>query len=230
MVHLGFIKGEKPCITKKFNTKDFSIAHGCNLKDNWGGGVAKLLDELYPRARLESEKFIDKKLGDVSLSKKEDKTNIFNLYTQSSGGSGSFSYKALYESVIKMLSIVTTIHGTLYPRHNHAIQMPLIGSGIAGGDSDLCLFTIRLAIYDFINSGYMFNTTLEIDVDIVIWDDTFNSMKFFEQQCSKVSRSLVRGREELDPAKENFNESQYTTENVFGKLSSPPLEYLRIKL
>jgi len=105
------------------------IAHGCNCFCTMQAGIAKSIKEQYPSAYLtdlRTEKGDIKKLGNYSETKINGSFTILNCYTQ-------FHYDSTkkpldYEAFILCMRKIN------YKFSYFKIGLPLIGTGLAGGD------------------------------------------------------------------------------------------------
>lgn len=140
------------------------VAHGCNTKANMGGGFAHYLANLCPEVE-----FADKMMSPFMSLGKYSFTfdysfkiidGFFNLYTQLNGGSGTLAYHAIYESVINMTSNIIRLKRT----GKVQIFMPFIGTGIAGGDANMCFVSIYDAMLDTMKE----NEKSDIELEIII--------------------------------------------------------------
>ncbi len=114
-----------------FNTTDTVIAHSCNCSGAFGAGVAKQIADSYPIAKkmyLQKYHSDGWKLGDIQYVPTEDGKIIANLGTQFSfGNSGQHvDYKALEICINKLLAYCKD--------KEYTVCMPMISSGLAGGD------------------------------------------------------------------------------------------------
>lgn len=205
------LKETRKAVEQKFHGKDEtfvlrqSLGHGCNLENDWGGGIAAQLFIKQPQMFEATKKKEERKLGEFSVADVvvDDKPVAlgYNLYTQTTGDSGSFSYKALYNSVYNMLAneLESLEHGGT----NNYVQvvLPMIGSGIAGGDPDICLFYMQLAICDAYEA--LEHSFVSLQVDFVIWDDVRVKMggEFIVNPRENIDYNSL-----LDPRNDNFNE------------------------
>lgn len=126
------------------------VAHGCNLKGRMSGGAARAIADRYPEVeRLDmalSEQYkINTGLSYCPLPKRDEVEGVFNLYTQHHPGAGSLEYKWIAQNVGRMLTYIREYHDPSAP----SIFLPLIGSGIAGGDPTTCLLAIKLGLQLF---------------------------------------------------------------------------------
>jgi len=111
------------------------LVHGCNCFHVMGGGVARIVKELYPKAFSADKQFSFRgdiaKLGSfTSATVTHHYTGkellIINGYTQYEFGGGEdlFNYDAMKELCCKLNGLFK----------DKSIAMPMIGSGLAGGD------------------------------------------------------------------------------------------------
>ena len=118
-----------------FTSKDQVLVHGCNCMHRMGSGVAKRVKELYPEAftsDTENSSYGDRgKLGTytyISTRHFMYKTPLLvvNAYIQYNFGSNvqQVDYLALETVMYKISSVLS----------DKSISMPMIGSGLAGGD------------------------------------------------------------------------------------------------
>lgn len=159
-----------------------AFGHGCNIQHNWGGGIAYHFSKQEP---VMFENALADKNPELGGFSKGDSCVLkgavgYNLYTQSSGGSGSFSYKALHNSVYKM---ILDVDETAKSKLDHLldtrvdIALPMIGSGIAGGNPDICLVYMLRAVRDA--SKFLGEVPYDMTVHIIVWDDVYANMKKF---------------------------------------------------
>lgn len=209
---LEVLKETREAVEQKFlnNGETFvlrqSFGHGCNLENDWGGGIAAYLFVKQPQMFEATKEKEVRELGGFSFADValygEHKVTGYNLYTQTNGGSGSFSYKALYNAVYNMLA--NELENLQYGGTNNFVQvaLPMIGSGIAGGNPDICLFYMQMAICDAYKT--LENIFVNIQVDIVIWDDVRVKMgcEFIVNPRENISNNTL-----LDPRNDNFNET-----------------------
>lgn len=115
------------------------IAHSCNTLNIMGGGIAKQIKDRYPiawRADCDAKKHGSNILGRYSagfITNKEGKiTNkIYNMYTQSSIGSGVRVDYYEFERAFSELNR----HISFHKPHTHKLGVPYkISCGLAGGD------------------------------------------------------------------------------------------------
>jgi O-acetyl-ADP-ribose deacetylase (regulator of RNase III) len=123
------IKGDLLVLAKegKFDI----ILHGCNCHNVMGAGIAKQIKEEFPDAWLADQQTLkgDKnKLGHYSIGM-GGRLVIINAYTQydtaSRAGEDMFDYRACHEVLTK----ISERFG------KWRIGLPMIGMGLAGGDS-----------------------------------------------------------------------------------------------
>lgn len=109
------------------------IAHGCNTLGVMGAGFAKQVKDRYPAAFREykrAERDSGLRLGEVSFARVGPKLWIANVLTQSR------IYGAKGEVLADMDAIEAGFQrvGEFAARQGVAVEMPLIGCGLAGGD------------------------------------------------------------------------------------------------
>jgi O-acetyl-ADP-ribose deacetylase (regulator of RNase III) len=107
------------------------IVHGCNCQNLMGAGIAKQIKEQFPDAWLADQQTLkgDKnKLGHYTIGM-GGRLVIINAYTQYSiartAGEDVFDYRACYEVLLN----ISERFG------KWRIGLPMIGMGLAGGDS-----------------------------------------------------------------------------------------------
>lgn len=110
------------------------VAHGCNASGGFGSGVAGIVKKLYPMAELAYKQAYRRgglKLGDVvvydDIVAKEP--IICNCITQQKYGYDGQRYVD-YDAVVVALQGVAK----LAKSKNMAVNLPLIGGGLGGGD------------------------------------------------------------------------------------------------
>lgn len=210
---LEVLKETREAVEQKFlnNGEPFvlrqSFGHGCNLENDWGGGIAAYLFVKQPQMFEATKEKEVRELGGFSFAGValygQHKVTGYNLYTQTNGGSGSFSYKALYMAVYNMLANeLESIPHSGDVNKFVQVALPMIGSGIAGGDPDICLFYMQLAICDAYEA--LEHSFVNIQVDIVIWDDVRVKMggEFIVNPRENIDYNSL-----LDPRNDNFNET-----------------------
>lgn len=130
------------------------IAHGCNCHHMMGAGIAKQIAIKHPNA-YDVDKMTTYgdplKLGTFSLALSDDEELVIaNLYTQFRGG--ICAKEILYPSIRSCFKELDKFF------NNVKIGIPMIGSGIAGGDWEDILSVIR-------------HETHNNDITIVEWDN-----------------------------------------------------------
>lgn len=125
----------KLALDSRFNI----IAHGCNLKKNFGAGIALQIKKTFPEAYLTDKEAVGNTLGDISTCNTLfPKLTIVNCYTQIYYGK-PYGYNsrntckadtvdARYVAIEKCMNEINI----LFP--NKTIGLPKIGSGLAGLD------------------------------------------------------------------------------------------------
>ena len=117
-----------------FRTDSKIIGHGCNAQGVMGSGVAKTMREKYP---LNYEHYVHEhirrplELGQVLFFEEKGKI-IVNMITQDHygrDGSRYVSYDAI-EAIFRTLNRTFSVFG------ESRIAIPMIGSGLGGGDWD----------------------------------------------------------------------------------------------
>lgn len=105
------------------------ILHGCNAQGVMGAGVAKAIRDEYPFAYDQyREAFTTRglRLGEIQIVRCMDKT-IINAITQLRYGRDGIRYVSYDAVADAMASLEETLYG-------EEVAMPMIGSGLAGGD------------------------------------------------------------------------------------------------
>lgn len=119
------------------------IAHGCNCHCTMSAGIAGQIAKFFPDAYkvdLQTPKGDIYKLGEFSkIHIRQLKLTIFNLYTQYDTGN-NFEYTALALSIRNMIE---TLMG------DEKIGLPMIGSGIVGGNWYLIKQILNKELSDF---------------------------------------------------------------------------------
>lgn len=109
----------------------FLMGQGCNCFVRQGAGIAGQL-RVFPQvfqADVDYGEVGDvMKLGKFSTATIDDKSRVFNMYTQYSMGSKErhVEYSAIIESIRAVCDSIKNLDEILY--------LPLIGAGLAGGD------------------------------------------------------------------------------------------------
>ena len=119
------------------------IVHGCNCFNTMGGGIAKTIRETYPQAYVADCETIsgDKnKLGTATVSKANnvhgEEFLIVNAYTQYNMSTGEDVFE--YDAFQRLLNSWVDS-----PMAEANIGFPMIGMGLAGGDSKRILTMLR---------------------------------------------------------------------------------------
>lgn len=124
----------------KGNLLDFPkcnvIAHGCNIHNTFGAGIALQIKEEYPlayEADCEAAKAGKNQLGTVSQAVLPNGKRILNLYQQTlkSDGTRALDYEAFYSALEQVKIVLEKAHaqGRIY-----TLGLPYkIGCGLAGG-------------------------------------------------------------------------------------------------
>lgn len=160
------IKGD---LVKLAASGDFNIiVHGCNCFNTMGAGVALQIAKRFPEAaRVDSfTNYGDKrKLGNTSIATTRgdagDALIIVNAYTQygtaTSPGDCVVDYNAVYAA------FAYTVYNLACIAPNMRIGIPMIGSGLAGGEWDIISQLIEDAMdYDGFNDPNLL-TLVEYD-------------------------------------------------------------------
>lgn len=117
-----------------FTTDCKIIAHGCNCQGAYGAGIALTISKKYPKSK---DAYVKKhhrdgwKLGEVQFVEENDKI-IANCATQNYYGNAVKSKKVYAD-----YKAIDQVFKTLYQKcinEDLTIAIPLIGSGLAGGD------------------------------------------------------------------------------------------------
>lgn len=153
------IKHIKGDLLKLAESGEFDIiAHGCNCFHMMGAGIAGQIAKKYPSAP-EVDKLCTKygdpcKLGTLSTCTGNDDNGLWivNMYTQFEGG--RCPVEILYPSIRSCFKELRIRCLNLDP--NAKIGIPMIGSGIAGGDWNKILDIITEEMHN-------------IDLTIVEW-------------------------------------------------------------
>lgn len=128
----------------------YGIAHGANCQNTMKSGIAPKLCDVWPQMRkadLATKKGDHDKLGTYSTAYcKELNLRLFNLYTQfhwtgRKQGKRDLDYKALAHC-FHLLEVQHTIG---VHRSGKPVGIPMIGSGLAGGDWEAIEEIINLA-------------------------------------------------------------------------------------
>jgi len=116
------------------------IAHGVNCQNVMGSGVARVLFEEYPSVKTQYHMFCDDMTieGDTAgllgyICTALGEKTVFNCFTQDSygyDGKKHVDYEAVYKCFI---GLTARLKGT----STHAIAIPKIGCGLAGGNWDI---------------------------------------------------------------------------------------------
>lgn len=105
------------------------VLHGCNCRGVMGAGVAKAIRNKYPKAYQDYRDVYESSgllLGTKILSHQSDGKTIVNAMTQENYGTGvQVSYWAI-STIFKSLNFELPFADQ--------IALPMIGSGLAGGD------------------------------------------------------------------------------------------------
>jgi O-acetyl-ADP-ribose deacetylase (regulator of RNase III) len=107
------------------------VVHGCNCFCEMGAGIAKDIKEYFPFAYGEDcrTKIGDEsKLGTVTMSQCASGVIIVNAYTQFHYGTNIV--RANYRAIESCMRHINKVFGNQL----RTIGMPMIGSGLAGGD------------------------------------------------------------------------------------------------
>ena len=117
-----------------------AIFHGCNCFHTMGSGIARQIKKEFPvayTADLTTEHADPNKIGTVSVAETNDGLLVVNCYTQYKYGTHQ---KHFVESALQVIldKIVITIDEGKPPSRLH-YGFPLIGCGLAGGDSKVVI-------------------------------------------------------------------------------------------
>lgn len=127
------------------------IAHGCNTKGVMGAGVAKLIKVNFPEAYryyIKEHNNNGLKLGDVHFVETNNNKIIANCITQENyGKNGVFvKYDAIKLCLKNLYDFAT--------KNNFDVAIPMIGSGLGGGDwnhietlIDNIFFDYKISVY-----------------------------------------------------------------------------------
>jgi O-acetyl-ADP-ribose deacetylase (regulator of RNase III) len=146
--------------------RDFDvIAHGCNCYCVFGAGIALTVKRKYPQAYSadKASAFADKgKLGTYTQWS-NDNITILNMYTQwdYKGRNINADYDAIRGCMKAMKSEFS----------GKKIGLPLIGSGLAGGD----FYVIEKIISEEL---------LNEDVTIVVWEKDYKNLEKYKSKFS----------------------------------------------
>lgn len=129
------------------------IFHGCNCFHTMGGGIARQIKREFPQAYeadLNTLHADPNKIGTVSVAQTSGGLQIVNCYTQYKFGT---TQKHFIESALQVIldKTVLILNESKPPTRLH-YGFPLIGCGLAGGDSEvvtemLTKFAERVAEY-----------------------------------------------------------------------------------
>jgi O-acetyl-ADP-ribose deacetylase (regulator of RNase III) len=114
-----------------FNTDIKVIAHGVNCRGGFGSGIAGQIAKRYPevrRAYIRKHTGEGWALGDIQIVKTDDGRLVVNMATQDTYGKSGVHVK--YEAVKTALEKVLKF----CEEQGHALAIPKIGCGLAGGD------------------------------------------------------------------------------------------------
>jgi O-acetyl-ADP-ribose deacetylase (regulator of RNase III) len=130
---IQYVKGDLLHADCKF------ILHGCNSFGVMGSGVAKLIRQKWPKAYQDYKDRYDSyglKLGEVIASKQDDGKIILNAITQEFYGKDDRVYVSYWAiaNVIKTIDDIAKDTNKEMPGTPFKIAMPMIGSGLGGGD------------------------------------------------------------------------------------------------
>lgn len=114
------------------------LAHGCNTLPgggHMGSGIARLIADRWPvviKADQEAAKAGGNVLGQFSVATVEDEKRVVNLYTQERVGTDrrQVDYEAVY---VGLSHLRDALEAAFAAGRTHAVCMPWIGCGLAGG-------------------------------------------------------------------------------------------------
>lgn len=140
------------------DTDDHIIVHGCNAQGKMNSGVAKAILEKYPKAYddYKERHRLDIKynplghipLGIIIPSEQPDGKTIINAITQLHYGYDGKKY-VNYDAIDEAFRTITQEFGPPDCGHSTNISMPMIGSGLGGGDWGIIERIIERHMVDF---------------------------------------------------------------------------------
>lgn len=153
---LKYIKGDLVRDAEQFDV----IVHQCNCFLSFGAGIAPQIKAKFPEAFLEDAKTMygdQRKLGTISYTK-NTKPIVVNAY-------GQYKYTRTdvdtnYDALRSCMKHIKILFSGL------KMGLPLLGSGLAGGDWD----TISKIIEEELNGE---------DVTVVVWERNIENLKKF---------------------------------------------------
>lgn len=132
-------------LIKQSKEGDFDlICHGCNCKNTWGAGIAKILKEKYPLA-FETDINSTSRMGTISVCRDYDECIIVNAYTQLYPGSNGWGIDSNNNRYIAIRECMKSINEEFKGNH---IGLPLIGCGLAGLEWDIVKKIIKEELVD----------------------------------------------------------------------------------
>lgn len=111
------------------------IAHQCNCFHTMGGGIARIIAQIYPEAAEADRKTpygSEAKLGTFSIAKTSDGKRIVNIYGQfnTSNSERATRYDALYTGLEKLESVIRLSTNP----EQYIVGVPYgLGSALGGG-------------------------------------------------------------------------------------------------
>jgi O-acetyl-ADP-ribose deacetylase (regulator of RNase III) len=143
-----------------------AIAHGCNIFNTMGSGIAPLIAKAWPAVR-EADNYTVRgdfdKLGQFTMvteSEQHQVLRIFNLYTQGSFSKGDnldLNYKALSDAFTLMNKQILGIGRNAHYYDYRPVGIPMIGAGLGGGHWGAIETIIDLV-------------TPDLDIELVVFD------------------------------------------------------------
>lgn len=147
---INYIKGDL------FQTSCDIIAHGCNMQGVMGSGVAAIVKRMYPEAYKEYHKLYENNklelglVNFVDIVKTQKRIIIANCITQEHYGKDSNRY-ADYTAIRKCMWVLNEVA----KKNLWTLAMPMIGSGLGGGNWDIIEEIIEEEIKDVVPNVYV---------------------------------------------------------------------------
>ena len=126
MTKIKYIKGDL------LEAREEILLHSCNSLGVMGAGVAKLIREKWPKAYQDYRDSYDSyglPLGSIVSSKQSDGKIILNAITQDTIGK-----TGVHVSYWAVANVLYQLDQRLIVRNGATVAMPMIGSGLAGGE------------------------------------------------------------------------------------------------
>lgn len=126
MTKIKYVKGDL------LEAPEQILLHSCNSLGVMGAGVAKLIRQKWPKAYqdyLDEYNSYGLPLGSIVPSKQPDGKIILNAITQDTIGK-----TGVHVSYWAIANVMYQLNQNIYYSKVDSVAMPMIGSGLAGGD------------------------------------------------------------------------------------------------